>query len=137
MNPPVDGGTRLYAVLGRPIAHSLSPALHNAAFRAEGRNAVYVACDVGEDELPEALTGLRALGAWGVNLTAPLKERALSAAIELTDEARAAGAVNTVRFDGGPMGHNTDGEGLARFLERQGVTLQGARVVFLGAGGAG
>jgi shikimate dehydrogenase len=131
-----DGHTRLYAVLGRPISHSLSPTLHNAAFRAERRNAVYVACDVGEDELLEALSGLRALGAAGVNLTAPLKERALAAGLTLTDEARAAGAVNTVRLDGGMVGHNTDGEGLARFLARQGVTLQGARVVFLGAGGA-
>jgi len=134
VNP--DGRTRLYAVLGRPIAHSLSPALHNAAFRAEGRNAVYLACDVGEDDLADALNGLRALGAAGVNLTAPLKERALAAGLRLTDEARAAGAVNTVRFGDEPLGHNTDGEGLARFLERHGVVLAGARVVFLGAGGA-
>jgi shikimate dehydrogenase len=131
-----DGRTRLYAVLGRPIAHSLSPALHNAAFRAEARNAVYVACEVGEEQLAGALTGLAALGAAGVNLTAPLKERALTCGLALTDEARAAGAVNTVRLDGTPIGHNTDGEGLARFLERHGVTLAGARVVFLGAGGA-
>jgi shikimate dehydrogenase len=125
-----DGRTRLYAVLGRPIAHTLSPALHNAAFRAEGRNAAYVACDVGEDELVDALRGLRALGAAGVNLTAPLKERALDAGLALTDEARAAGAVNTVRFGTEALGHNTDGEGLARFLERHGVPLAGARVVF-------
>ena len=134
MNP--DGHTRLYAVLGRPIAHSLSPALHNAAFRAEGRNAIYVACDVGEDELVDALNGLRVLGAAGANLTAPLKERALDAGLALTAEARAAGAVNTVRFGDEPVGHNTDGEGLARFLERHDVRLKGARVVFLGAGGA-
>ena len=132
----IGGGTRLYAVLGSPITHSLSPALHNAAFRAEGRDAIYLACDVGADELDLAIRGLQSLGAVGANLTAPLKERALEAGFALTDAAREAGAVNTVRLEGEPIGHNTDGEGLARFLERHDVTLQGARVVFLGAGGA-
>lgn len=133
----IDARTALYAVLGRPIAHSLSPALHQAAFRTEGRNAAYIACDVGEDELGSALDGLRALGAIGVNLTAPLKTRAAASGAQLTDEARRAGAVNTLRFDGAKgVGHNTDGLGLARFLERSNVPLAGARVVFLGGGGA-
>jgi shikimate dehydrogenase len=135
--PGIDGATALYAVLGRPIAHSLSPALHAAAFRAEGRNATYVACDVGEVELEGAMSGLRALGAKGANLTAPLKQRAAESGIALTAEARRAGAVNTLRFDAsGTVGHNTDGAGLAVFLARHEVPLQGARVVFVGGGGA-
>ena len=133
----VDARTALYAVLGRPIAHSLSPALHQAAFRAEGRNAVYVACDVGEDEFAAALAGLLALGAAGANLTAPLKALAAASGMALTEEARRANAVNTLRFQGGrALGHNTDGLGLARFLERFGIPLGGARVVYLGGGGA-
>ncbi len=132
-----DGRTALYAVLGRPIAHSLSPALHNAAFRAERRNALYVACDVGEAELPEAVRGLRALGARGANLTAPLKSAALALADELSPEAQRAGVVNTLRFDDGRItGHNTDGPGFLEFLRRAGVAFEGARVVFVGGGGA-
>src|SRR5207344_1595959 len=82
----LNAQTALYAVLGTPIAHSLSPALHNAAFRAERRNAVYVACDVGEADLAEALRGLLVLGARGANLTAPLKIRALALADEVTPQ---------------------------------------------------
>ena len=135
MNP--DAQTALYAVLGTPIAHSLSPALHNAAFRAEKRNAVYVACDVGEAGLAEALRGLFVLGAKGANLTAPLKTRALALADEVSPLARRAGAINTLKFEGGRViGHNTDGEGFVRFVQRAGVPLEGAHVAFLGAGGA-
>ena len=123
-----------YAVLGRPIAHSLSPVLHRAAFRAEGREAVYDALDVGTDELAGALTDPALVG---VNLTAPLKEKALEHCAALTDQARRAGAVNTIAFSQGrATGHNTDGEGLATFLERHGIALHGARVVFLGGGGS-
>lgn len=132
-----DGRTSLYAVLGRPIAHSLSPALHNAAFRAERRNALYVACNVGEAELPEAVRGLRALGGRGANLTAPLKSAALALLDEVSPEARRAGAVNTLRFDDGRItGHNTDGPGFVEFLRRAGIAVESARVVFLGGGGA-
>jgi shikimate dehydrogenase len=131
------GATELYAVLGRPIAHSLSPRLHEAGFRALGRNAVYVACDVGEAELGQALKGLAALGARGANLTAPLKTAALAHLAALTDEARAAGAVNTVAFDpGGTRGHNTDGAGFVAFLSRHQVPVRGAHVACIGGGGA-
>lgn len=129
--------TELYAVLGRPIAHSLSPRLHAAAFRALGRDAVYLACDVGEDELPAALTGLAALGAVGASLTAPLKTRALAFVPERTEAATFAGAINAVRFDAGrAVGHNTDGAGMVEFLSRHGVALAGARVACVGGGGA-
>jgi len=132
-----DAKTALYAVLGTPIAHSLSPALHTAAFRAEGRNAVYVACDVGEAGLAEALRGLFVLGARGANLTAPLKTRALALVDEVSPQARRAGAVNTLKFERGlVVGHNTDGEGFVRFLHRAGVPIEGAHVAFLGGGGA-
>ena len=132
-----DARTALYAVLGRPIAHSLSPDLHHAAFRSTKRNAVYVACDVGLVEFGAALTGLLALGAVGANLTSPLKGKAFALANETTPEAAAAGAVNTLRFsDGRVIGHNTDGTGFVRFLARAGVGVAGARVVFIGGGGA-
>jgi shikimate dehydrogenase len=133
----IDARTALYAVLGRPIAHSLSPRLHQAAFAAEGRNAAYVACDVGADEFLAAVDGLRALGAAGVNLTSPLKFLPYERDWAKTDEVRRSYAANTLAFrPEGIVAHNTDGLGFANFLERAGVAIAGARVVFLGAGGA-
>ena len=129
--------TALYAVLGHPIQHSLSPRLHAAAFRAEKRDAVYEAHDCDLADLPHVLPELEARGVVGVNLTAPLKVEALSCCTSLTGEATLAQAINTIRYDGlGSRGHNTDGEGLAVFLERHGVDLMGARVVFIGRGGS-
>lgn len=141
MNPEALPGpnatSALYAVLGHPIAHSLSPALHNAAFRAERRDAVYIACDVPAAHAAAALEGLAALGAVGANLTSPLKGIAYAFAGETTPEAHAAGAVNTLRFaKGGAVGHNTDGAGFVRFLARAQVALAGARIAILGGGGA-
>ncbi|MGH7725204.1 MAG: shikimate dehydrogenase family protein [Candidatus Eiseniibacteriota bacterium] len=129
--------TRLFGVLGHPIRHSLSPALHNAAFRAGGRDAVYLAFDVPAESGATVLRGLAALGAGGANLTAPLKRVAHEICEERTDAARVAGAVNTVRFTGGRIaGENTDGAGFVRFLERSGMPVRGKRVALLGAGGA-
>lgn len=123
-----------YFVLGSPIAHSLSPVLHRAAFRAEGRDATYEAVDVGKEDL---LRVLAELAPAGVNLTSPLKEKAIDACAKFTWEAAASGAVNTIRFSPEEaLGHNTDGAGFVTFLERQGIVLTGARVVFLGGGGA-
>jgi len=102
--------TELYAVLGRPIAHSLSPRLHAAAFRALGRDAVYVACDVGEAELGAALAGLAALGAKGASLTAPLKTAALA----------------NVLLDAGITPHD---------VERQGISPETGRAATLATAG--
>jgi len=134
-----DSRTALYAVLGHPIAHSLSPAMHNAAFRALGMNAVYLAFDVRPQDLPTVLEALPQMGCGGVNITVPLKEIAARLVPRLDDNARRAGAVNTVRFgEDGPVGFSTDAEGFRRGLrEAFGADVEGRSVFVLGAGGAG
>lgn len=134
-----DGCTAMYAVLGHPISHTLSPAMHNAAFRALGMNAVYLAFDTPPPALVAALEGLAALGCGGVNITVPLKELVFRLVARLDDSARLAGAVNTVRFDGaGAAGFSTDAEGFRRGLrEAFDCDAAGLEVFVLGAGGAG
>lgn len=130
--------TRSAWVLGSPIGHTLSPAMHNAAYRAMGLDAIYLAARVEPQDLGAALDGLRALGAMGCNLTLPLKEEALHHLHEVEQPARTLGAVNTVRFvEGRLVGSNTDAEGWLRSWDEEvGESLQGRPVVLLGAGGA-
>lgn len=134
--------SRRLAVLGHPIGHSLSPVLHNAAFRAVGLPWTYERRDVPPAELPAALAALRADPTWaGVNLTIPHKEAALALLDRVDPAARRVGAVNTVvREDGGILvGYNTDGIGFLRDLEEHGLPpsrLAGHRALVLGAGGA-
>lgn len=138
MNADVKASTRVYGVIGWPVGHSLSPRMQNAALRAAGLDAVYVAFPVAPGDLRRALEGLRAAGVAGVNLTVPHKEEAARIATSLTPEAKRAGAVNTIAFrDGGIEGHNTDGLGFLRAAERLVGSLAGRRVLLLGAGGAG
>ncbi|MEO6462859.1 MAG: shikimate dehydrogenase [Candidatus Eisenbacteria bacterium] len=126
-----------YAVLGSPIAHSLSPVLHRAAFAASGRAATYDAIDVGEGALHEVLPRLAREGYAGLNLTAPLKRAGLFLAAEATPRAGRAGAANTLRRDGDRwIADNTDGAGFVNFLARAAVAAAGARVTVLGGGGA-
>jgi len=129
--------TRVYAVLGHPVDHSLSPTMQNAAFRASGRDAVYVALDVPGERLVDALRGLHGAGVLGLNLTTPLKEAAWPHLIGSTDEAARVRAVNTLRWEPeGWMGHATDGEGFGDWIGALRVRVEGARVLLLGAGGA-
>jgi shikimate dehydrogenase len=125
-------------VIGHPVAHSLSPALHNAAFAAAGLDWVYVALDVEPGAVADAFAGVRALGIAGLSVTMPHKEAAAAAADELTDDARRLGAVNcVVNRRGALVGHNTDGPGLLAALDAEvGYAPHGARCVVLGAGGA-
>jgi len=127
---------RLFAVLGDPIAHSASPAMHNAAFAATGLPHLYVRARVRPNELRTALADARRLDVGGLNLTVPLKEVAAPLLDGLTPRARAIGAVNTVLPRRGRLiGDNTDGEGFLRSL-RGLVRLDRARVVVVGAGGS-
>jgi len=126
------------AVFGDPVAHSLSPAMHQAAYRAMGLPWRYLKIRVPRGDLAAALRMADAARLRGVNLTIPLKEAALPLMDRLTPAARRAGAVNTVTFgDGGVEGHSTDGEGFIRSLaDAWRWQPRGARVVLLGAGGA-
>lgn len=125
-------------VLGWPLAHTLSPVIHNAAFRTLGLEWVYLAWPVRPEELGAAVAGLRALRAKGANVTMPHKETVLQHLDHLSGDAEALGAVNTIELVGGELvGHNTDVDGFADFLSGDvGYDAGGRRVLVLGAGGA-
>lgn len=125
----------IYGVFGDPIEHSLSPLMHNAAFQALGLECEYHAFRVTRDNLRDALVGAAALGFGGVNLTIPLKEKALEI-VEPDALARKIGAVNTVDFKGGMRGYNTDGIGAILALKDKGIEVRGKKVLLVGAGGA-
>jgi shikimate dehydrogenase len=132
--PIIDGATQVYGLLGRPVTHSLSPAMHNAAFRELGLNAVYVAFEV--SDLAQAVAGLRGLQVPGVSVTIPLKEEIIPLLDELDPQAARIGAVNTVVNRGGLLtGHNTDWLGALMALEER-TRIAGQRFLILGAGGA-
>ncbi len=132
----------IFAVFGDPVEHSLSPVMHNAAYKALGMDCEYHKFRVTQDDLEGAIKGARAMGFGGLNLTIPLKEKALGI-VEPDTMAQAIGAVNTIEFSGdtiagitGIVGHNTDGIGAVKALAASGVDIPGSRVLILGAGGA-
>jgi len=136
----LTGHTKPFAVLGHPIGHTLSPAMHNAAFAALGMDAVYLAFDVRPDRLIPVLEAMRDMGFGGVNLTVPLKEAAFRGIPDLDASAGSLGAVNTVEFlpDARLRGHNTDARGfLVAFEEAFGAGVRGLKIMVLGCGGAG
>ncbi len=127
--------TRLAAVIGWPVAHSRSPALHAAAFAATGFDATMLAFAVAPAELTAAVRGLAALGCLGASVTVPHKAAVIAACDAVDDAARAIGAVNCLGFDGARViGHNTDAGGFADAVVEAGVA-RGPAIV-LGAGGA-
>jgi shikimate dehydrogenase len=139
VSPRVIGGaTKVACILGWPASHSLSPAMHNAAFEAAGLDWVYVAYEVPPETLPEAVAGVRALGIAGANITMPHKQTVLPLLDGVSDEVSRIGAVNTIVNESGRLiGANTDGHGFVRYLERDlGRQLGGAPVTLLGAGGS-
>jgi shikimate dehydrogenase len=135
----IDGSTTIVGVFGHPVAHTASPAMHNAAFKALKLNWAYAAFEVDPANLRPALLGARDMGVRGINLTVPHKILALDIVDEVDAEARQLGAVNTVSFEAGKLrGFNTDGYGIARALKEEfGFGFKGKRVLVLGAGGAG
>jgi shikimate dehydrogenase len=136
---PITGETRLAAVIGRPVRHSLSPTIYNAAFGACGLDWVYVALEVPEREVDQALTGMRSLRIDGLSVTMPHKTDVAHAVDKLTPTARMLDAVNCVVPDrsGTLVGHNTDGAGFIDSLRADhGLDPVGWRAVVFGAGGA-
>ncbi len=129
--------TRLLGVIGHPIAHSLSPQMHNASFAATDLDYLYLPLDVRPEALPAAVAGLGALGFRGFNVTMPHKEEILPLLDEVDAAAGIVGAVNTVVVEGGRLlGTNTDGPGFLEACGESGVAFGGARVLVIGAGGA-
>jgi 3-dehydroquinate dehydratase/shikimate dehydrogenase len=131
----IDQATRIYGVAGNPIAHSLSPLMQNSAFRRERINAVYLPLKT--ESVQDLLTLARQLPLSGISVTMPLKQQVLSALTNIDPLTAKLGACNTIRTgaDGNLYGFNTDVAGIVRPLERR-MSLKGARVLVLGAGGA-
>ena len=134
----INGRTALYGIIGNPVSHSLSPAMHNSAFADLGENSVYLPFPV--LDLQAGLQGLKALGVQGVSVTIPYKEAVIPLLDEIDSVARQIGAVNTIEIKdvGGKKhlcGSNTDWLGANRALAEK-VSLRGALVVLLGAGGS-
>ncbi len=134
----ITGSTRVAAVIGDPVRHSLSPALHNAAFAQLGLDWVYVAFHVRHGEARHAIDAMRALGLGGLSVTMPHKESIARCVDALDPAAAALDSVNTVvaRPDGSLLGCSTDGAGFVASLATAGVDVRGRTTCLLGAGGA-
>lgn len=136
--PKINGKTKIVGLIGWPVGHSVSPAMHNAAFAHLGLDWCYVPLPVAPPNVANAVRGLVALGLRGANVTVPHKQTVMPHLDELTDAATAIGAVNTIicRDDGRLVGDNTDAPGFVADLRAHGVDPRGMRVLVLGAGGS-
>ncbi len=133
----ITGHTRFGGLLGSPVAHSLSPQMHNHSFRERGIDAVYLAFDVPKEQLGETVRVFRNLNTYGFNLTMPDKQKVMEYVDDLSRAAKLIGAVNTVvNQDGKLIGHNTDGIGYVSSVRSHGFEPAGKEVTLLGAGGA-
>ncbi len=134
----ISGRTRVCGIIGDPIEHSLSPAMHNAAFKELNLEFVYVAFRVRKDELRNAIIGARSLDVHGLNVTMPHKNAVTNYLDEMDLTAKAIGAVNTILNDKSKFkGYNTDGSGALKALKENVLRLDGKKMLLLGAGGAG
>lgn len=134
----ISGTTRVAAVIGDPVRHSMSPAIHNAAFDTCDIDGVYVALPVAPGSAAAAVAAMRSFDWFGLSVTMPHKQAVMSACDELTADARLLDAVNCLFWRGGAIvGDNTDGQGFVRGLEADlGVSPAGLNCVLIGAGGA-
>jgi shikimate dehydrogenase len=133
----ISGKTKICGLIGDPVEHTMSPAMHNAAFKELGLDYRYVAFRVKQEDLGKAIAGMRALNISGLNVTIPHKVAVLPFLDELDDLAEKIGAVNTiVNDDGLLLGYNTDAAGFLQALLDKGIEPRGQNIVVLGAGGA-
>lgn len=133
----LSGKTKVCAIIGDPIEHTMSPPIHNAAFKELGLDYIYLPFRVKKEHLKQAVTGLKALNVRGFNVTMPHKVSIIPMLDSLDPLAGKIGAVNTVVIDDGILtGYNTDGPGLLQALLEKGVEPEGKKIVILGAGGA-
>ena len=133
----ITGHTNLYGLLGSPVSHSISPMMHNEAFKLLDIDSVYLCFDVDTTTLKDAITGLKAIGIKGFNCTMPDKNLMCEFADELSMAASLVGAVNTVKNENGKLiGHMTDGVGYMRAAKDAGFDIIGKNMTLLGAGGA-
>lgn len=137
MTIPITGHTGFTALLGSPVAHSISPMMHNESFRYLGLDYVYLCLDVNEKQLPTVVNGLITAGIKGFNVTMPGKNRMAELCDELSPVSSFIGAVNTVINDNGRiLGHSTDGAGFWQSARAEGFEPNGTSVTLMGMGGA-
>jgi quinate/shikimate dehydrogenase len=133
----MDGETQLIGLFATPIRHSLSPTMHNLAFKKLGLNYAYLAFEVGNEELEDVIKGMRALNVRGFNVSMPNKTKVWTFLDELADSAKFTGSVNTVVNENGRLiGHNTDGTGYTRNLKEHGIDIKDKKMTLIGSGGA-
>ncbi len=133
----ITGRTKIMGLFGYPVEHTMSPAMHNAAFAHLGMDCRYLPFRVRPEMLGSAVSAIRALGLVGVNVTVPHKESVIPFLDEVDKEAAFIGAVNTiVNSEGTLHGYNTDGRGFMRSLSENNVSVDETRVLVVGAGGA-
>ena len=133
----ISGKTRVCGVIGDPIEHTLSPIMHNAAFKALKLDFAFLAFKVKVADVEKAVSGMRTLGIHGLNVTMPHKSAVINYLDEVDQAAKAIGSVNTIlNKDGRLFGFNTDGVGALQALRENGVEPRGKKVLLLGAGGA-
>src|SRR4030042_289622 len=136
-NSAVSGKTVICGVIGDPIEHTMSPVMHNAAFRELGLDYVYVPFRVRREQLDRAIEGMRALNIRGLNVTIPHKVAVIPLLDELDPLAEKIGAVNTITNDDGILtGSTTDATGFLQALLEEGIQPEGENIAILGAGGA-
>lgn len=135
MDTTISSATTLYALLGYPVKHSISPAIHNSLFAWRNMNSRYILLRIPPDDLASAAAVLRASFS-GFNVTVPYKQAIMEHLDEIDGQARLYGAVNTVKNVAGRLiGYNTDGYGFIKALERLGIRVDGNHVLLVGAGG--
>nr|MDO8117172.1 shikimate dehydrogenase [Candidatus Sigynarchaeota archaeon] len=137
MEGSISGKTHLLCVIGDPIEHTMSPAMHNAALQELGLDYVYVAFHVKSNDLKKAVEGFKALHVAGINVTIPHKVSIMQHIDDIDEVARKIGAINTIKnVDGKLHAMNTDAGGALEALNIGGIDYKGKHVLFLGAGGA-
>ena len=136
MSKHITGHTGLLCLLGSPVAHSVSPEMHNEACDQLGLDYTYLAFDVPEDKMPEAVQGLRTMGARGWNITMPGKNIMCKLADKVSPASEISGACNTIVNDNGVLtAYTTDGVGFMRAVKEDGVDIIGKKMTLLGADG--
>ncbi|NCO68752.1 MAG: shikimate dehydrogenase [Nitrospirae bacterium CG_4_10_14_0_8_um_filter_41_23] len=133
----INGRTKITGLFGYPVEHTLSPAMHNSAFKSLGLDYCYIPFLVHPDYLEDAVKAIKALNICGVNVTVPHKEKVIKFLDEINEEASSIGAVNTiVNTNGRLIGYNTDGRGFIKSLSESGISIEGKDILIVGAGGA-
>lgn len=132
----IDGHTQHLGIIGYPIEHTFSPAMHNFISEAVHNNFIYSAYLIPPEQLENAINAVRALDIKGINVTAPHKVEVMQYLDEVTDTARELGSVNTVVNRGGKLyGYNTDADGFCMMLEKNDIAIKGSNILIIGTGG--